>query len=621
MGDAYLKYGIPGIIKMTEAYPIGEQEKNTAYRKGIHDVYQEIWTFIDRHAKKAQELSNQAGSIKEKERLTRIAAICGKLTEGKPESFLEAFQLFWFLYLLRSPFGGGCIGRLDQRLYPFYCKDVENGVWNRQEALSVIVQFYDKLNRMSTGDTLRNLMLSGQNREGGDETNELTFLFLEAYEKIQGAEPHLNVRFHENTPRCLKETCIRMLATGKGQPTVYFDENIMPAMESAGISHEDACNYTNDGCTETVYEGKSCIDFWQHEMVKTVELTMFNGEENPFIYPVKMKKNREKSPFFEPHTQLKTGFRSGELSQMHCFSDFMSAFFAQLEYQISCWIEMIDQKIEADEKDTLTSPLVGGTFEKCLQTGKDPLRGGGFDVENYQLLSGTVTTAADSLRALEYCVFEKEYCTLEEVRDAMALDFEGYAPLRQRLLHAPKYGNGDVRVNELAAQISEKFLEQVNAYRSKSGKKIRPGLYNIDFKIFANITGATPDGRKFRDPIGEHCSPTPGMAKCGPTAIVESAAFLPMRKGYASSVLQLTLDGSGFVMGADREKIIRQLLEASRMAGVPVCSLTMYQRGELLEARKNPEKHKDLIVRVWGFNACFVDLDEEMQNHIISRIC
>lgn len=620
MGDACLKYGVAGILERTEKRLPEDTEETAVYRQGVHDVYKEIQKFILRHAAKAQELAKKASDDGERKRLLRIADICGNLAEDRPAGFAEALQLFWFLYLLRSPFGGGCIGRLDQKLYPFYCMDLEKGTWNREEALLEIIQFYRKLNEMTTGDTLRNLMLSGQNEDGEDETNELTYLFLEAYEETQDAEPHLNVRIHEKTPRRLLETCIRMLSSGKGQPTIYFDENILPAMKRAGISGKDACGYANDGCTETVYDGKSGIVFWQHEMVKTVELTMFNGKENPFIYPVSMQKNRKTAPTFVPHTGLKTGFCSGEPEDMNCFDDFLSAFLAQLEFQLSHWIQVIDQRIEADEKDTLTSPLIGGTFEKCVLTGRDPLRGGGFEVPNYQLLSGTVSTAADCLRAVEHCVFEKGYCTLTELRDAMAADFEGYEPLRQRLLHAPKYGNADARVNELAALISRKFLDQVGAYRSRSGKRIHPGLYNIDFKIFANITGATPDGRKFRDAIGEHCSPTPGAAKCGPTAIVESASFLPMREGYASSVLQLTLDGGSFAMGADREKIIGQLLEASGKAGIPVWNLTMYRRKELMEAKENPEKHKDLIVRVWGFNARFVELDPELQDHIINRI-
>lgn len=259
-------------------------------------------------------------------------------------------------------------------------------------------------------------------------------------------------------------------------------------------------------------------------------------------------------------------------------------------------------------------------MEACLRTGKDPLRGGGFSVPNYQLLSGTVTTAADCLRAVELCVFEKGFCTLLQLRDALAVNFEGEEVLRQRLLHAPKYGNGESRVDELAAMIAQRFLDQVNAYRSQSGKRIWPGLYNIDFKIMANTTGATPDGRKFRDAIGEHCSPTPGAAEKGPTAILESASRLPMDQGYASSPLHLTLDKNGFVMGADRKGVIRQLVKTAERYGVPVLNLSMYDRRELMDAREHPERHKDLIVRVWGFNARFVELDDELQEHIIRRI-
>ena len=669
MGDAYLKYGIGGILRMTEDPAGGADAGNEAgecarravrqetpaeteesiYRRGIHEVYLAVRDFIGRHAQAAERLLREAEETRTAEgtasgdleregagkkganpeepgdradecaRLSRIAHTCRKLMTDPPEGFQEALQLFWFLYILRSPFGG-CIGRLDQKLYPFCRADLERGTWNREEALESIVLFYENLNRMSRGDTLRNLMLSGQNEKGEDETNELTWLFLEAYERTPDAEPHLNVRLHARSPEQLRERCVRMLASGKGQPTVYFDENLLPAMEAAGIPREAACGYANDGCTETVYDGCSGIVFWQHEMVKTVELTMFNGRENPSVHPVRMKKNRKNAPEFEAKTGLTMGFCSGELSEMRTFDDFLSAFYAQLHFQIERWLARIGERIREDETVSLTSPLVGGTFEKCLLTGRDPLRGGGFEVENYQLLSGTVTTAADCLRAVEYGVFERGYCSLTQLRDAMAVNFEGWEPLRQRLLHAPKYGNGDMRTDELAAQISERFLDQVNAWRSESGKRVRPGLYNIDFKIFANVTGATPDGRRFRDPIGEHCCPTPGAAVCGPTAIVESASRLPMAKGYASSVLHLSLDGSAFVMGADRERIIRTLMEASRAAGIPVWNLTLYDRQELRDAQREPEKHQDLIVRVWGFNARFVELDEELQEHIIARI-
>lgn len=621
MGDAVLKHGISEILSMTARRKPEDTEATAQYRQAVHDVYLGVRTFILQHEKKALALKEEERNEEHGKRLETIAANCRQLADGRPQTFVQALQLYWFLYLLRCPFGGGCIGRLDQKLAPFYKMDLENGIWDRKKALETVVQFYQYLNKIRTGDTLRNLMLSGQDENGNDQTNELTWIFLEAYECTGDAEPHVNVRLHENSPKELREACVNMLAEGKGQPTLYFDKWIIPAMEQSGLSHKDACDYANDGCTETVIDGRSNITFWQHEMVKTVELTMFNGAENPSIYPVAMKKNSRYGPDIVPKTGLITGFKSGNVEDMKSFAEFQEAFSAQLQFQLRKELEVISRKIREDETVTITSPFLAGTFEDCLRTGKDPLRGGGFSVSNYQLLSGSITTAADSLRAVEYCVFEKGFCTLGELRDAMAVNFDGYESLRQRLLHAPKYGNGEQRVDELASWIAKLFLDQVRVYRSESGKQVWPGLYNIDFKIFANVTGATPDGRKFKDAIAEHCSPTPGVAKKGPTAIVESASRLPMREGYASSPLHLTLNKTDFVMGANKKEIILQLMRACEEAGIPILNISMYDAAELRRAQKDPTHHQDIVVRVWGFNARFVELDEELQNHIIDRIC
>ena len=550
----------------------------------------------------------------------KIAKICQNLTINKPNTFCEALQLFWFTYLFRSPFGAGCIGRLDQLLYPFYKHDCEMGIWDQQEAEKMLEEMFTRMNEINTGDTLRNLMLSGQDAKGNDQTNEITYLILVAYENTGGSEPHLNVRFHEKTPKKLRDNCINMLSSGSGQPTIYFDEAVLPAMEKAGICHEDACQYANDGCTETVIAGKSAIIFWQYEMVKTVELTLFGGNENPCVKPVSMKKNSIHGADFVPKTNLLIGIESKKPQELTTFSEFLSAFFEQMDHQLDHYFLMIKQKMQEDQTVSITSPFTAGTFEKCLRTGKDPLRGGGFDITNYQLLSGSIGTAADCLYAIQSAVYEKKLVTMKELIKALSVDFEGYEVLRQQLLHLPKYGNDKKEVDALAKQIADHFLARVNAFRGPENTLLYPGLYNIDFKIFANVTGATPDGRRFRDAIAEHCSPTPGAAKKGPTAILNSASALPMKEGFASSVLHLTLDKNGYSMGADRIKIIDTLLRASEKKKIPVLSLTMYDKAELLDAQLHPEKHQDLIVRVWGFQARFTELDKELQDHIINRI-
>lgn len=631
MADSYLQYGIDGVIRIAaetletlqnnlQSELQDQTQLDIAYLESLLHVWKCFRQFVADHMVLALECAKQETSDTKKKRYEKIAKICQNLTINKPNTFCEALQLFWFAYLFRSPFGAGCIGRLDQLLYPFYKHDCEMGIWDQQEAEKMLEEMFTRMNEINTGDTLRNLMLSGQDAKGNDQTNEITYLILEVYEHTGGAEPHLNVRFHEKTPKKLRDNCIKMLSSGSGQPTIYFDEAVLPAMEKAGICHEDACQYANDGCTETVIAGKSAIVFWQYEMVKTVELTLFGGNENPCVKPVSMKKNSIHGVEFIPKTNLLLGIKSKKPQELTTFSEFLSAFFEQMDHQLDNYFLIIKQKMEEDQTVSVTNPFTAGTFEKCLRTGKDPLRGGGFDITNYQLLSGSIGTAADCLYAIQSAVYEKKLVTMEELIKALSVDFEGYEVLRQQLLHLPKYGNDKKEVDALAKQIADHFLARVNAFRGPENTLLYPGLYNIDFKIFANVTGATPDGRRFRDAIAEHCSPTPGAAKKGPTAILNSASTLPMKEGFASSVLHLTLDKNGYSMGADRIKIIDTLLRASEKKKIPVLSLTMYDKAELLDAQLHPEKHQDLIVRVWGFQARFTELDKELQDHIINRI-
>lgn len=631
MADSYLQYGIDGVIRIAaetletlknnlQSELQDQTQLDIAYLESLLHVWKRFRQFVADHMVLALECAKQETSDTKKKRYEKIAKICQNLTINKPNTFCEALQLFWFTYLFRSPFGAGCIGRLDQLLYPFYKHDCEMGIWDQQEAEKMLEEMFARMNEINTGDTLRNLMLSGQDAKGNDQTNEITYLILVAYENTGGSEPHLNVRFHEKTPKKLRDNCINMLSSGSGQPTIYFDEAVLHAMEKAGICHEDACQYANDGCTETVIAGKSAIVFWQYEMVKTVELTLFGGNENPCVKPVSMKKNSIHGADFVPKTNLLIGIESKKTQELTTFSEFLSAFFEQMDHQLDHYFLMIKQKMQEDQTVSITSPFTAGTFEKCLRTGKDPLRGGGFDITNYQLLSGSIGTAADCLYAIQSAVYEKKLVTMEELIKALSVDFEGYEVLRQQLLHLPKYGNDKKEVDALAKQIADHFLARVNAFRGPEDTLLYPGLYNIDFKIFANVTGATPDGRRFRDAIAEHCSPTPGAAKNGPTAILNSASTLPMKEGFASSVLHLTLDKNGYSMGADRIKIIDTLLHASEKKKIPVLSLTMYDKAELLDAQLHPEKHLDLIVRVWGFQARFTELDKELQDHIINRI-
>jgi len=271
------------------------------------------------------------------------------------------------------------------------------------------------------------------------------------------------------------------------------------------------------------------------------------------------------------------------------------------------------------KEEGVSSPFLSGAFPICLEKAVDPLRGG-FNIESFQLLSGSITTVADCLAGIKKIVFEEKCCSIKELLKALRNNFDGQEALRLRLLNAPKFGNDDDFVDLIAADIAKKYCEYVIQYKTPNGKSIWPGLYNIDFNTFAKILGATPDGRKAGDPIAEHFSPTPGRAKSGPTAVILSAVKAPLYLGFASSPLHISLSRSCIPMDEEGKLLLRSLLISSLNMGVNVLNVAVYDETILKQAKIHPERYEDIVVRVWGFNARFVDLSEELQEHVIARI-
>ncbi|OPJ60590.1 pyruvate formate lyase family protein [Clostridium oryzae] len=617
INTSFLNIGYRGIVNKASRQDIKYTEEQIEFLKAIKQVYEAAIRFIEKHAIEAE--SKLGIELENVDRLRKIADNCRILCEGAPKTFLQAVQLFWFTWRLRSPFTSS-IGRLDQYLYPFYRRDIDAGVLTEKEVVDILCQLWEAFNDAGTGDTLKNLMLGGVNKKGEDATNELSYLMLKTSIIVKKAEPHLNVRIHSNTKDSFVDKVIELQQLGQGQPTIYNDDNLIPELVKHGIPLESARNYSNDGCTELVIDGESGIFFYQMEAVKSLELTMFNGEENSSIpNKVTMKKWSNEMPENEVRTGLKLGYKSGDVSMMNSFDEVYSAFMKQYLYQTDVKLQTICNDIVKFKEKIVCSPFLSGAFPLCLEKAVDPLRGG-FNIECFQLLSGSLTTVADGLAAIKKVVFEDNYCTMDELVKALKNNFENNEILRQRLINAPKFGNDDDFVDFIAADIAKKFCEYVVDYKTPNGKVIWPGLYNIDFNTFAKITGATPDGRKLGDPIAEHYSPTPGKAKNGPTAVINSAAKAPLYMGFASSPLHLTLSRNIIPTDKSGNEILKNLLLAALKLGIVVLNTAIYDAEILKRAKLNPEQYGDIIVRVWGFNARFVDLTEDLQDHIIARI-
>ena len=612
--ETLLRLGFCGIAEAAEKKARNSRGEPAAFLESIARCHRAAATFAEKHARAAGALYEQSQGD-ERRRMEQIRDTCHAVSTHAPATFAEAVQLFWFTWCLR---GKGTIGRLDQHLYPFFKADLDKGRISREEALSLLVELWEGFNRSETGDTLRNLMLGGQDRQGNDATNDLSYLMIDAALTIRKPEPHLNARVHRNTPEAFLDKVVDLQLLGHGQGTIYHDDALIPSLIEKGVPQASARNYSNDGCTEVTIDGESGISFLQLEAVKALELALFNGEENVLHgdptgrYVTRMQAPRTL------HTSLETGYRTGDFTAMTNFDQFYQAFLDQYLYQVDRKLEALTQGVLRSMEQGCSSPFLAGTFPECLRTGHDPFRGG-FTVPCHMLFSGSIPTVADGLAAVRQVVFEQKYCSPGDLLDALRANFEGYEKLQCLCLNAPKFGNDDERVDNLAADIARRFCDRVKRWPTPTGKPFWPALYNHLFNDFTKVIGATPDGRRWNDPIAEHYSPTPGKATSGPTAVIRSAARGPLADACGSSIFHISLSRSMAPRNSEGRQLLRGLIGGALQQGVAVMNTAIYDLSALRDAQVNPERHQDLIVRVWGFSARFVELCEDMQDHIIRR--
>ena len=613
-----LALGISGIINTCEERARSLEGERAAYLRGIAAVYRALQDHVRRHALAAAGASGAAGrNPADAARLGKVAAACAAIAERAPTSLLEAVQLFSFVYVLRGPVS--TIGRLDQHLVRFHRQDLATGIATAADALGLLCELWQRFNEAAMGDTLRNIMLGGQDAEGNDATNEMSFLMVEASLAVRLPEPHLSFRLHRKTPPAFLEKVAELVLLGHGQGTMYHDEQLIPALVAHGVPPASARNYCNDGCTEIVIDGGSGIRFVQMDAVKCLDLTMFNGQENRLPGEAVGQYWNRADPARPLKTDLSPGFESGDFSRMTSFAEVFAAFLRQYEHQTRLLMEWLNLEIARIQAEAISNPLTAGTFPRVLEQGV-PLEQGGFDVECNMVFSGSVTTAGDGLAAIRKVVFEDRLCTPAGLLDALRTNFAGHEYLRQALIRAPKFGNDDVRVDGLVAKIVDRFCDQVSGFRSPSGNSYWPALFNYLFNDHAKITGATPDGRRWKDPIAENFSPTPGRAVSGPTALLHSIARSPLAKACGTSPAHVSLARSMVSCNAEGRLLVRQLLESAYAMGVCVLNLAIYDTDVLRRAQEDPERHADVVVRVWGYSARFIDLSRDIQEHVIARV-
>jgi formate C-acetyltransferase len=552
-----------------------------------------------RYAEAAASLAESAPSALERDRLLSMAERCARVPQHGARTFPEAVQSLWFSYILTCGEDGinaNSIGRMDQFLYPYYKADIKAGRLTREAAVEMMEELACRLHLEYN---VTAITLGGVDRNGRDAVNDLSYAILEATRRVDLIRD-LSVRLHRNSPEPFVRTVAAMIARGGGIPFIFNDECFIKALNDRGISLKDARDYAPIGCIELTVPGRAnphAVSGWFNAL-KCVELAMFNGRD--------------------PASGEQVGPRTGELADFAAFEDWFDAYRKQVEYFADRMVYLCNRG-ELRQREGGPLPCWSVLTDDCIKRGRDITDGG--PVYNYHsvCLLGTAD-AADSMMVLKKLVFEEKRVAPAELLAALRANFEGREPLRLMLLReAPKYGNDDAGVDELARRVDDHFIAVMDRMRSPLNGRYFTHLFSFLCNIqFGKTVGATPDGRLASEPLAYSLSAHQGRDVNGVTALLNSLARLPHDKAAGATAAIVEVD-PGVVQGEAGVERLKQIIQAAVAMKIGQLQWNVTTVERLKQAQEDPERYGNIAVRVAGYSQMFKLVDKELQDHIIAR--
>ena len=574
-----------------------------------------VLTLARRYADKAEEAAMNVTDFQRKSELQTIAEICRRVPAHVPQNFWEALQAYWFVHLgvitELNPWDAFNPGRLDQHLFPFYKKGLEDGSLTKEQARELLHCFWVKFNNQpappkvgvtaaesSTYTDFANINNGGLKADGSDGVNELTYLILDVIDEMQLVQPSSNIQVSTKNPDEFIKHAVRIIRNGRGQPSIFNADIIVKEMLRQGKSIEDARNGGTSGCVETGAFGKeSYILTGYFNMPKVLEITMNNGRD--------------------PRTGIVLGVDSGDPKQVASFDAVLQAYRKQLHNFID--IKMCGNNIiERMYAEYMPVPFLSVLIDDCIVKGKDYNDGGARYNTNYIQGVGIGTTT-DCLASIKYNIFDTKKITMDEMLEALASDFEGHEHTRLLFINkSPKYGNDDEYADRLMLDVFESFYNEVNDRPNTKGGQYRINLLPTTCHVyFGSVTGATPDGRKAWTPLSEGISPVQGADRKGPTAVLKSAAKMDhVRTG--GTLLNQKFTPSLLENDKGVENLMHLVRSYFTLGGHHI-QFNVVSAQMLRDAQAHPEQYRDLIVRVAGYSDYFNDLGKTLQDEIIAR--
>jgi formate C-acetyltransferase len=613
-----LERGLSGIIAdlraKQEAMSADERtgEKGLLYDAMVRSLGAAI-RFAHRHADLAEAMAARESDPGRKAELEEIARVCRRVPEHPASSFHEAVQCVYFIHLIAQIESGGnsiSLGRIDQILSPYYEADLRAGRITPDRARELLSLLFLKTNEIwnileeafipggegTEGKTTQNVTVGGMGPDGADATCALSTIGMDAFADVRTVQPNFGVRLSPDAPG---EFFLRAIHYARdGVPLHLFnDEVIVDSLVDAGHALEDARDYGVVGCLEPNAQGKTFGSTFAVQIngIKCVELALSNGIDNVFGY--------------------RSGIESGDPAGFTSFEEVWSAYSAQLAHcldQVERGMGALDRAIA----EMLPSPFASAMVEGPIEKGLDLTRGGAvYNSTGVQLIG--FANVVDSLNAIQTAVFEEKFLSLEDLVECLASDWDDAEGIRSHLLREiPKYGNDDPKADAMAARVLTHFCEGVLRHRNYRGGSFWPGIFSVGFHVaLGAFSGASPDGRRAGEVLGNGITPGSGCATSGPTALLNSVTRLPVGRAHNGTNLNLRFNPRWL-----RPEALASLMRTYFELGGSQVQFNMIDTETLRDAQRNPEAYRDLVVRVSGYSALFTELSELAQEEIISRM-
>lgn len=571
--------------------------------------------FAERHAELAEQMAKTETNPQRKRELEKIADVCHHVPAHAPRDLWEAIQMYWFVHLgtVTELNGWDSMnpGHIDQHLFPFYQKGIEEGTLTREQAKELISCLWIKFNNQpappkvgvtalesGTYNDFTNINIGGVDREGRSAANDISFMILEIQEELHELQPGLSIHIAEQTPDEFLLAGIRVIRQGHGYPSVFNPDTYVREMTRAGKTLEDAREGGCSGCIEVGAFGKEAYLLTGYlNTPKILEITLNNG--------------------IDPETGKKLGLETGSPCEFKSFEELYEAWHRQMVYFVNLKLS-VNNYIERMFSLYAPATFLSLFIDDCIDKGKDYYSGGARYNTTYIQCTG-LGTITDCFTTLKKHVFEDKRYTMEQILNACKDNWENEEVMRQYIRnHTPFFGNDDEYADAIAVRVYEDLVKAIEGRPNTRGGETHLNMLSTTcHNYFGSVCGATPNGRFAHFAISDGTSPSHGSDTHGPTAVIKSLGKLDQTKS-GGTLLNVRFVPALLKREEDMKKLGNLIRTYFKFGGHHI-QFNIVDTATLLDAQQHPDQYRDLLVRVAGYSDYFNDMTEQLQNEIIAR--